>query len=121
MRKWPVLLGLAVAVWAFCRAIMFVGRAVTTLETTLLIHLIGAPLGAAVAAWAFQRLSGELSPLLVAASFVAVALLLDVFVVSMFIEKSFEMFGSVIGVWLPQALIFLGAWGAGLAVARSQA
>jgi hypothetical protein len=118
MRKWAVLLGLAVAVWAFCGAIMFVGRAVTTLDTTLLVHLVGAPLGAAVAAFAFQRLSGGLSPVLVAASFVAVAVALDLVLVAPVFEKSFAMFGSVIGLWLPQALIFLAAWRAGLAAAR---
>lgn len=118
MRKWAVLLGLAVAVWAFCGAIMFAGRAVTTLEATLILHLIGAPLGAAVAAWAFQRLSGELHPPVVAAGFVAVALALDLVLVAPVFERSFEMFASVIGLWLPQALIFLAAWWAGLAAAR---
>ena len=29
--------------WVFCGAIMWIGMAVTSVETTLIIHLIGAP------------------------------------------------------------------------------
>jgi hypothetical protein len=54
----------------------------------------------------------------VAAGFVVVALALDLFLVAPVFERSFEMFGSVIGLWLPQALIFLAAWRAGQAAAR---
>ena len=113
MRTLLVLFGLALAVWAFCGAIMGVGRAVTTLEITLAAHLVGAPLGAAVAAWAFYRLDGGVAPVTVAATFVGTALVLDAVLVAPVFEKSFEMFGSVIGLWLPLALIFLAAWAAG--------
>ncbi|WP_212524530.1 hypothetical protein [Actibacterium sp. MT2.3-13A] len=121
MRVYLILLAFAVAVWAFCGAIMGLGRAVTTLETTLLLHAIGAPLAAAVAAWGFQRLRGGVAPVSVAAAFVATALFLDAFLVAPVFEGSFEMFRSVIGLWLPQALIFLAAWGAGNAGRRTSA
>lgn len=118
MRTYLILLAFAVAVWAYCGAIMGIGRAVTTLETTLMMHAIGAPVGAAVAGWSFQRLRGGVKPVAVAAAFVATALILDGFLVAPVFERSFEMFRSVIGVWLPQALIFLAAWWAGSAGQR---
>lgn len=119
MRSYLAVLAFAVGVWAFCGAIMGIGRAVTTLETTLLLHAIAAPLGAAVAAWSFQRLRGGVAPVTAAAAFVATALFLDAFLVAPVFERSFEMFRSAVGVWLPQVLIFLAAWWAGSAGRRA--
>ena len=46
------------------------------------------------------------SPLQTAFIFLAVLIVMDVFVVAMLIEKSFAMFASPLGTWLPLALIF---------------
>ncbi len=119
MRRTIILLAAAVAVWAYCGAIMGVGMAIMSVETTLIVHLIGAPIGAAIAAWQFQRLVGGIVPHVVAAVFVATALLLDLFLVSMVILKNYEMF-TMMGVWLPMTLIFPAAWLAGLAQSRSR-
>ena len=119
MRTVLLLLATAIAVWAYCGTIMGVGMAVMSVEKTLVVHLIGAPIGAAIAAWVFQRFVGGIAPLPVAAVFVATALALDLFLVSMVILRSFEMF-TWMGVWLPMALIFAAAWLAGLAQRRSR-
>lgn len=39
---------------------------------------------------------------------------LDVFVVALLVEKSFDMFRSVLGTWLSFALIFLPTWFTGI-------
>jgi hypothetical protein len=44
---------------------------------------------------------------------------MDVFVVALLIEGSFDMFKSVLGTWLPFLLIFLSTWWTGLAVRRA--
>ncbi len=113
MRNLALLIAFAVAVWAFCGAIMGIGRAVTSLEVTLVLHLIGAPIAGAVAAWVFQRFVGGYAPLTVAAAFVGTALLLDLGLVAPVFERSFAMFSSVIGVWAPLALMFVASWAAG--------
>ncbi len=113
MRSYILLLSLAVMVWAICGAIMGVGLAVTTEAVTLTVHAIGAPVFAALAAVAYQRYDGAFAPLAVAAGFVAVALVLDVALVSLVIIGDFSMFESVWGVWVPMALIFAAAWAAG--------
>lgn len=118
MRVYISLLACALVVWAFCGAIMGIGRAVTSLEATLMLHLVGAPLGAGVMAWVFHRFVGEVSPVGVAGTFVGVSLFLDLALVAPVFERSFEMFASVIGLWLPQALIFLAAWLVGRAAQR---
>ena len=117
MRSLVLLVVTAVAVWAYCGAIMGVGMAVMSVDATLVVHLIAAPIGAAIAAWLFQRHVGGIAPLPVAFAFVSVALALDLFLVSMVILRSFEMF-TLMGVWLPMAFIFAAAWLAGLAQRR---
>ncbi|MFB0565312.1 MAG: hypothetical protein ACETWK_06485, partial [Candidatus Aminicenantaceae bacterium] len=46
------------------------------------------------------------SPLQTAFIFVAIVVLLDFFVVALLINRSFEMFFSPIGTWIPFTLIF---------------
>ena len=110
VRNAVILLGFAVAVWAFCGAIMGLGPMVTSMNVTLAVHAIAGPLGAALAAWIYTRAFGFTTPLQTAAVFVGVALTLDFFLVSMVFMNSFEMFASVVGLWLPMALIFVAAY-----------
>lgn len=105
-----IVLGFAVAVWAFCGALVGIGRQFMSMDATLIVHAIGAPIGAAVLSWIYFHYFGYTGPLQTAAVFVATALVLDVFVVALLIEKSFDMFKSAIGVWIPQALIFAATY-----------
>lgn len=118
--KLAVLAGFAVAVWAFCGAIMGIGPLFMSMNATLTVHAIGGPLGAAVAAWIYARRFGYTGPVPTAITFVAVALFLDFFVVSMVFMGSFEMFASVVGFWLPMALIFIAASLAGFLAGRRE-
>jgi hypothetical protein len=108
--KAAVIVGFGLAVWAFCGALIGVGRQFMSMEATLVVHAIGAPLGAAFFSWLFHRKFGYTRPIVTAAAFVTIALALDVFVVALMIEGNFGMFTSAIGVWIPQVLIFLAAW-----------
>ncbi len=110
MKKWSTLLAHALVVWAICGAIMFIGMAVTTMSLTLTIHAIGAPIASALLAYRYHKKHGDLPPLQTAAFFVGTALFTDFFLVAMVIEKSFEMFTSFIGLWLPMILIFSAAY-----------
>jgi len=96
----------ALVVWIACAATMAIGMAVTSMETALVIHAVAAPLfAAAVAAFYFRRY-GYTSPLLTAAVVLAVIALVDFFFVALVINRSLEMFRSVLGTWLPFILIF---------------
>ena len=110
VRHAVILVGFGFAVWAFCGALIFAGRQATSMETTLIVHALGAPVGAAFFSWIYFSRFGFTSPLVTAFAFVAVSLALDVFVVALLIERSFDMFRSVLGVWIPQALIFTATW-----------
>jgi hypothetical protein len=110
IKKWGILLAHALVVWAICGAIMFIGMAVTTMPVTLTIHAVGAPIASALLASRYHRKHGDVNPLITAAFFVGTALFMDFFLVAMVIEKSFEMFASFVGLWLPMILIFTAAY-----------
>ena len=99
-----------VATWAFCGSLIAIGRKFMSMENTLVFHAVGAPIGAAFFAWLYFSWVGDFSPLQAALIFVGTSLTLDVFVVAMLIEKSFEMFRSALGVWIPQASIFAATY-----------
>lgn len=82
--------------WALCGALVFIGMAASTIETALVLHAIGAPIAfAAIAAFDFTRL-GHASPLRAAIAILLVVTLLDFFVVALSINRSMEMFQSVL-------------------------
>ena len=110
LKKTVIVLGFACAVWAFCGALVGIGRQFLSMDSTLILHAIGAPIGAAFFSWLYFRNYSFTSPLVTGAVFVGVALTLDFFVVALLIEKSFGMFASVLGVWIPQALIFSASY-----------
>ncbi|MDH3236683.1 MAG: hypothetical protein OEQ29_24465 [Alphaproteobacteria bacterium] len=110
LKKTVIVLGFACAVWAFCGALVGIGRQFLSMDSTLILHAIGAPIGAAFFSSLYFRNYNFTSPLVTGAVFVGVALALDFFVVALLIEKSFGMFASVLGVWIPQALIFSASY-----------
>ncbi len=107
-----VLLGLLG--WALCGAIMFVGMAVTSIEMTLIAHAIGAPLIFGLISWFYFARLNYTGPLATALAFLAVVIFMDVFLVAMVINRSFEMFTNPLGTWIPFALIFLSSYMTGL-------
>jgi hypothetical protein len=103
----------AVVAWALCGAIVFVGRQLWTMETTLIIHAIGAPIIAAGVSISYFTYFNYTTPVQTAAIFVLSAISLDFIVVATLIEKSYEMFTSPIGTWIPFALMFAATFGVG--------
>jgi hypothetical protein len=109
-KKIAIVLGFAFAVWAFCGTLVGIGRQFMSMDATLILHAIGAPIGAAFFSSLYFRNYSFTSPLVTAAVFVGAALALDFFVVALLIEKSFGMFRSLLGVWIPQTLIFSASY-----------
>jgi hypothetical protein len=104
--------------WALCGAAMGVGMAVTTLRHALIIHAIAAPVIFAVVSLVYFRLFSLWSPLRAATAFLGVVITMDLFVVALLIERSFKMFESLLGTWLPFVLIFLSSSWTGSVVRR---
>ena len=90
-----------------CGATIGLGRKLTTLRSALIAHAIAAPLLFAIVSVLYFRWFDGTGPAATAAVFVVIVFLLDVFVVALLVERSFAMFRSVLGTWLPFAPIFL--------------
>lgn len=107
--------------WAACSALMGGLLATVSLTTALTAHAVGAPIiFAAVTAHLFLR-SGGRPPIVVATIFTAIVITLDALIVAWLIQRSFEMFSSVLGTWLPFALIFVSTFVTGTLLWRRQA
>lgn len=104
----------ALAGWAACGAIMGIARKRTTIERALVIHAIGAPIAFGLLAVLYFGVFGHCSPPGTAATFVAVVIAMDAGVVAPFMEKSFDMFRSPLGTWVPFGLIFVTTYLVGL-------
>jgi hypothetical protein len=118
--NWIVLVVHPLIGWAVCGAIMGIGRSVSTVDNTLIIHAIATPIVFALISWVYFTRFGYTAPLQTALIFVGVVIGMDAFLVAPVFEKSFEMFTSVIGTWVPFALIFLSTFLTGLAFAKQK-
>jgi hypothetical protein len=104
--------------WALCAATMGIGMSVTSIENTLIIHAIGAPIFFALVSLVYFTKYNFTTPIQTALIFLAFVMIVDFFLVALVINKSLEMFTSPLGTWIPFALIFTSTWLTGLAVTR---
>lgn len=118
IRNFGVVLAFALIAQMLCWAIMVIGQMVTSLENTLMAHAIGAPIIAAVVSSVYYKKFNYTTPLQTAIVFVSIVIAMDLFVVALLIEKSFEMFTSPIGTWIPSSSIFLATYLSGLFATR---
>jgi hypothetical protein len=120
VRKTLTLMGHAAVVWMLCGAAMGFGMAITSTENALIIHATAAPIIAAGVSWVYFTRFNSTTPVRTAITFVGFVILADTLIVSLLIEKSFEMFTSPIGTWIPFALIFTATYLTGTRIAAQQ-
>jgi len=118
--NWIILLVHPLIGWAICGAIMGIGRSVTTVDNTLIVHGIATPIVFTLISWVYFTRFGFTPPLLTALIFVDIVIALDAFLVAPVLEQSYAMFTSVIGTWVPFALIFLSTFLTGLVCAKQE-
>lgn len=105
-RRWTVKAAHACVGWFLCGVSMWIGMAVTTIETAQVIHAIAAPIFFFAVSWFYFTRYDYSSPLATATFFVSFVIAMDVVVVALIVERSFEMFRSALGTWIPFGLIF---------------
>jgi hypothetical protein len=105
-RKLIVLLLHAFVGWLLCAATMGIGMALTTLEIALVVHAVAAPIFFAVVSIVYYSKFNYTGPLATATTFVGFVMVVDFFVVGLLINGSLAMFVSLLGTWIPFALIF---------------
>ena len=100
--------------WALCAAVMGIGMAATSLQNALIIHAIGAPIFFAIVSLIYFKKFNYTTPLQTAIIFVAFVMVVDFFVVALLINRSLEMFASLLGTWIPFVLIFASTYLTGI-------
>ncbi len=105
MRRFASLVLHGLAGWAICGATVGVGREIVSMQTTLLVHAVVTPLAFALLAWHHARRFPDVSPRGVAFGMTLIVVGLDGLVVAPFLERSYAMFRSVLGTWVPFASI----------------
>jgi hypothetical protein len=118
LKKLLVILAHAFVGWALCAATMEIGMSVTTLQNTLVIHAIGAPIFFAGVSWIYFSRFNYTNPLKTALIFVGFVIVVDFFVVALLVNGSLEMFASLLGTWIPFVLIFASTYATGLVVTQ---
>lgn len=108
--KLAILLAHAFVGWALCAATMGIGMATLSMQATLIVHAIGAPIFFAVVSLVYFRKFNYTSPLQTGLIFVGFVIAVDFFIVALVINKNLEMFASMLGTWIPFALIFTSTY-----------
>jgi hypothetical protein len=106
----------AFIVWALCGATIAIGRSVTTMGLTLKIHVILAPIFASLVGMVYYKKFNYTSPIFTAFIFLLFVIAMDAGLVAPVFEKSYEMFQSLLGTWIPFSLIFLSTYITGLII-----
>ncbi len=96
--------------WGLCGATMGIGLAKTSLRRALIIHAVAAPIIFGLISAIYFTYFGYTTVLVAAVGFVAVVIAMDFFVVALLIQRELAMFRSVLGTWLPFALIFASTY-----------
>jgi hypothetical protein len=115
---WVYLFTLGLILWGLCGATIAIGRRIWSLNTILRIHLAAAPVLAFVVSAIHKLIAPDFDPLLRATVMTGIVIVLDAVVAAPLFERSYLMFRSLIGTWLPFGVIFLASWGAGVLAPR---
>lgn len=110
VRKTVVILAHALVGWALCAATIGISMQLFSTLAALIIHAIGAPIFFALVSWNYFTRFHMTSALQTAAIFVFAVIFLDFFLVALVIQRSLVMFTSLLGTWIPFALIFASTY-----------
>ena len=104
--------------WACCGFLVGAGRRLWSLDTALIVHAVGAPIGFGLVSLHYFKRFAYTGPLTTATLFLAIVVALDASLVAPFFERSFAMFASPLGTWIPFALIFTATYFTGRGLSR---
>ena len=117
-KKILIILAHAFVGWALCTATMVIGMATMSIDSALIVHAIAAPIIFALVSLVYFNKFNYTTPLQTALIFMSFVILVDFFVVALLINRSLEMFASLLGTWIPFALIFTSTYVTGVLTLR---
>ena len=104
--------------WALCAATMGIGLATMSLHNALIVHATLAPIFFTGVSLFYFKKFNYTTPLETALMFVGFVIAMDFLVVALLINRSLEMFASLLGTWIPFALIFTATYVTGIYAGR---
>ncbi len=99
--------------WAICGATIALGRQLVSMQLTLWIHAVVAPVAFALLTRHHFKRFPDSSPVKTAFVMLAIVVGLDALLVAPVFERSYVMFTSVLGTWVPFASIFMASYWTG--------
>ncbi len=114
IRKLMIIVVHAFVGWVLCAATMGIVLATMSLQTALIVHAIGAPIFFTGVSLFYFKKFNYTTPLENALMFVGFVIAMDFLVVALLINRSLEMFASLLGAWIPFALIFTATYVTGV-------
>ncbi len=118
LRKVLIVGAHALVGWALCAMTMGIAQATLPIQAALVVHAIGAPIFFMLVSRIYFQRFGYTTPLQTAFVFVGFVMLVDFLLVGLVVLRSLAMFASLLGTWIPFALIFASTYLTGLYVAR---
>jgi len=109
-----VIILFAFAGWLLCGMTIAAGFALTSMQKTLIIHAIAAPIFFIFITLIYQNKFGYTKPLTTAILFLSFVIVMDAGIVAPVFQRSYNMFLNPIGTWIPFGLIFLATYFTGL-------
>lgn len=96
--------------WTLCAATMGIGMATMSMQNTLIVHAIGAPIFFMFISLVYFNKFNYTSPLQTALIFIGFVITVDFFIVALLLNRSLDMFASLLGTWIPFVLIFASTY-----------
>lgn len=118
MKRLLVTILFALLGWAACGATIGIGMSLMTIDETLILHAVAAPIYFALLSFVYFKRLRYSNPLKTALLFLGFVVFMDFFVVALIIYQSLDMFRSLLGTWVPFFLIFGATWATGELVVR---
>jgi hypothetical protein len=98
---------------------MLIGMATMSMDNALIVHAAAAPVIFTLVSLVYFKRFNYTSPLSTALVFVSFVIVVDFFLIALVINRSLEMFTSLLGTWIPFALIFSSTYVTGMLLTRS--
>jgi len=100
----------AFAGWALSAAVLGVSLELTSLTFALVIHALCVPVIFGVISLYYFMNFAYTTPLQTSILFVSFVVFMDFFVIGLFFKPVFAMVATLLGLWIPLALIFAGTF-----------
>jgi len=118
LKKTIILLVHPFIIWLLCGSTIGLGSLLMSMNAVLIIHAIMAPVFAIFVSLVYFKKFNFTAPFKTALIFLLFVMVFDAGLVAPFFVKSYDMFRSILGTWLPFMLIFLATFLTGLITNR---